>query len=118
MTAHAMSNDKLLSLEAGMNDHVNKPINVAELFATMVKWIPKKTPEAGAPESETIEAGASEAGAPEAETLEAGASEASPDLSDDGPGAIVESPSIAPPPDAAGVEAEPEVENSSKLAEG
>ncbi|MDR2443137.1 MAG: response regulator, partial [Deltaproteobacteria bacterium] len=42
MTAHAMSNDKLLSLQAGMNDHVNKPINVVELFSTMNKWIPAK----------------------------------------------------------------------------
>jgi hypothetical protein len=106
-----------------MNDHVNKPINVAELFATMVKWIPKKTPEAETPEAGAPEAGAPEAetpeaGAPEAETSEAGAPEASPDSSGDGPGAIVESPSIAPRPDAAGVEDEPEVENRSKLAEG
>ncbi|MDR1657868.1 MAG: response regulator [Deltaproteobacteria bacterium] len=54
MTAHAMSNDKLQSLQAGMNDHVNKPINVVELFQTMVKWIPaKNTP---APESGSQEA--------------------------------------------------------------
>jgi CheY-like chemotaxis protein len=42
MTAHAMSNDRLLSLEAGMNDHVNKPINVGELFQTLVKWLDPK----------------------------------------------------------------------------
>ncbi|MDR2301254.1 MAG: response regulator [Deltaproteobacteria bacterium] len=42
MTAHAMSNDRQLSLDAGMNDHVNKPINVNELFQTLVKWIPPK----------------------------------------------------------------------------
>ncbi|MDR0621107.1 MAG: response regulator [Deltaproteobacteria bacterium] len=42
MTAHAMSNDRQLSLDAGMNDHVNKPINVSELFQTLVKWIPAK----------------------------------------------------------------------------
>ncbi|MDR2406441.1 MAG: response regulator [Deltaproteobacteria bacterium] len=39
MTAHAMSSDRELSLQAGMNDHVNKPINIAELFNTLVKWI-------------------------------------------------------------------------------
>ncbi|MDR2199910.1 MAG: response regulator [Deltaproteobacteria bacterium] len=39
MTAHAMSSDRELSLKAGMNDHVNKPINVHELFQTLVKWI-------------------------------------------------------------------------------
>ncbi|MDR2455709.1 MAG: response regulator [Deltaproteobacteria bacterium] len=71
MTAHAMSNDKLLSLEAGMNDHVNKPINVAELFATMVKWIPKRAAPEGAKasdpktsESEAAEIDAAEVGSP------------------------------------------------------
>jgi PAS domain S-box-containing protein len=39
MTAHAMSDDRLLSLQAGMNDHINKPINVNELFQTLLKWI-------------------------------------------------------------------------------
>jgi signal transduction histidine kinase/DNA-binding response OmpR family regulator len=42
MTAHAMSSDRDLSLKAGMNDHVNKPINVGELFQTLSKWIPPK----------------------------------------------------------------------------
>jgi PAS domain S-box-containing protein len=42
MTAHAMSSDRELSLKSGMNDHVNKPINVGELFQTLVKWIPPK----------------------------------------------------------------------------
>ncbi|MDR1309120.1 MAG: response regulator, partial [Deltaproteobacteria bacterium] len=42
MTAHAMSNDRQLSLDAGMNDHVNKPINVSELFQTLVRWIPAR----------------------------------------------------------------------------
>ena len=40
MTAHAMSGDRELSLEAGMNDHVTKPINLPELFSTLVRWIP------------------------------------------------------------------------------
>jgi signal transduction histidine kinase/CheY-like chemotaxis protein/methyl-accepting chemotaxis protein len=42
MTAHAMSGDKELSLEAGMNDHITKPINLAELFMALAKWIPPK----------------------------------------------------------------------------
>jgi CheY-like chemotaxis protein len=48
MTAHAMSSDRDLSLKAGMNDHVNKPINVKELFQTLLKWIPPKNVEADA----------------------------------------------------------------------
>jgi CheY-like chemotaxis protein len=35
MTANAMVGDKEKSLAAGMNDHVAKPINVDELFATL-----------------------------------------------------------------------------------
>ena len=42
MTAHAMSGDRELSLSAGMNDHINKPINLQELFSTLAKWLRKK----------------------------------------------------------------------------
>ena len=42
MTAHAMSGDRELSLEAGMNDHVTKPINNLELFEALAKWIEPK----------------------------------------------------------------------------
>ena len=38
MTANAMAGDRERSLEAGMNDHVNKPINVPELIAALAKW--------------------------------------------------------------------------------
>jgi CheY-like chemotaxis protein len=40
MTAHAMSGDRELSLKSGMNDHVNKPIDVQELFKAIAKWLP------------------------------------------------------------------------------
>ena len=39
MTANAMAGDREKSLEAGMNDHVAKPIDTKELFSTLVKWI-------------------------------------------------------------------------------
>jgi signal transduction histidine kinase/CheY-like chemotaxis protein len=39
MTAHAMAGDEDKSLEAGMNDHVAKPIDPDKLFATLQKWI-------------------------------------------------------------------------------
>ncbi|MDR1044817.1 MAG: response regulator [Candidatus Adiutrix sp.] len=42
MTAHAMSGDREMSLKAGMNDHINKPINLQELFSTLAKWLRKK----------------------------------------------------------------------------
>jgi len=39
MTAHAMAGDRERSLEAGMDDHVTKPIDPDQLFATLQKWI-------------------------------------------------------------------------------
>ena len=39
MTANAMAGDREKSLEAGMNDHVTKPIDPDQLFATLQKWI-------------------------------------------------------------------------------
>ena len=39
MTANAMAGDREKSLEAGMNDHVAKPIDTQELFSTLAKWI-------------------------------------------------------------------------------
>jgi CheY-like chemotaxis protein len=39
MTAHAMAGDAEKSLEAGMSDHVAKPIDPDRLFTTLQKWI-------------------------------------------------------------------------------
>lgn len=39
MTANAMAGDRELVIEAGMNDHIPKPINVHEMFETMARWI-------------------------------------------------------------------------------
>jgi PAS domain S-box-containing protein len=39
MTAHAMTGDRELSIEAGMNDHITKPIDQALLFNALVKWL-------------------------------------------------------------------------------
>lgn len=42
MTAHAMVGDRELSLKAGMNDHVTKPINPSDLFKTMSRYIKRQ----------------------------------------------------------------------------
>lgn len=44
MTANAMSTDIEQAQQAGMNDHISKPINVAEMFCTMANWITPASP--------------------------------------------------------------------------
>ena len=39
MTAHAMAGDREKSLAAGMNDHINKPIDPDLLFKVLLRWI-------------------------------------------------------------------------------
>ena len=39
MTANAMAGDREKVIEAGMNDHIAKPLNVAEMYATIAKWV-------------------------------------------------------------------------------
>ncbi|WP_130469989.1 PAS domain S-box protein [Candidatus Magnetaquicoccus inordinatus] len=41
MTANAMVGDREKSLQAGMNDHVAKPIDPQHLFSTLHKWLQK-----------------------------------------------------------------------------
>ncbi|MBL0729018.1 hybrid sensor histidine kinase/response regulator [Piscinibacter sp. HJYY11] len=44
MTANAMAGDRQKVLEAGMNDHVAKPIRVDDLFATLARWVRPPAP--------------------------------------------------------------------------
>ncbi|MBF0357641.1 MAG: response regulator [Magnetococcales bacterium] len=41
MTAHAMTGDREKSLEAGMNDHITKPIDPEKLLKALIHWVPK-----------------------------------------------------------------------------
>ncbi|MCI5224385.1 MAG: response regulator, partial [Candidatus Electrothrix sp. AR4] len=46
MTANVMASDVEKSREAGMNDHIGKPLNEEEVFETLVEWlIPHKSKE-------------------------------------------------------------------------
>jgi len=45
MTAHALVEERQRCLEAGMNDHVSKPIDPDALFATLMRWVkPREVP--------------------------------------------------------------------------
>ncbi|HIJ90788.1 MAG: PAS domain S-box protein [Desulfobulbaceae bacterium] len=55
MTAHAIKGDAELSLAAGMNDHITKPINPKVLFATIGKWLaPDSRPTVLSPPQEAL----------------------------------------------------------------
>lgn len=41
MTAHAMASDREKSIQAGMVDHINKPIDPEQLYQTLIKWLPE-----------------------------------------------------------------------------
>ncbi|MFO1320010.1 MAG: response regulator, partial [Burkholderiales bacterium] len=40
MTANAFSEDRALCFDAGMNDHVGKPVDPEHLYDMLVKWLP------------------------------------------------------------------------------
>jgi len=47
MTANALLGDREKALAAGMNDHVAKPIDVEDLYRTLIKWAPPQVQSAG-----------------------------------------------------------------------
>jgi signal transduction histidine kinase/DNA-binding response OmpR family regulator/HPt (histidine-containing phosphotransfer) domain-containing protein len=47
MTANAMEEDRRRCLEAGMNDHIAKPIEPTDLWDKLLKWIPARAPAEG-----------------------------------------------------------------------
>jgi len=42
MTAHAMKGDREKCLDAGMNDHITKPIEMDQLFSLLNMWVPSE----------------------------------------------------------------------------
>jgi signal transduction histidine kinase/DNA-binding response OmpR family regulator/HPt (histidine-containing phosphotransfer) domain-containing protein len=62
MTANAMPGDRAACLEAGMNDHLGKPIDLAALRAILDRWVRGGAP-CGPPEAAPASIGAADSGA-------------------------------------------------------
>jgi CheY-like chemotaxis protein len=56
MTANAMAGDREKVIEAGMWDHIAKPLNVGEMFATIAKWVKPSATKAIADEAVPVRA--------------------------------------------------------------
>ena len=57
MTAHAMSDDRDLSLAAGMNEHLTKPIIADVLYSTLAHWLPPVGLGGGGAGAQTVPSG-------------------------------------------------------------
>jgi CheY-like chemotaxis protein len=55
MTANAMDADREICRQAGMNDHVSKPIDPDAMFATVMKWIKPRHVQTSEPPSQKVE---------------------------------------------------------------
>jgi len=40
LTAEAFTEERERCLQAGMNDHLSKPVRPNDLFATLLRWLP------------------------------------------------------------------------------
>jgi CheY-like chemotaxis protein len=56
MTAHALVEEHQRCLDAGMNDHVSKPIDPDALFATLLRWAKPRRGQAVEPQAATAKA--------------------------------------------------------------
>ncbi len=55
MTAHAAAEERKRCLDAGMNDHISKPVDPVKLFALLRKWItPKSSAAPGIPHERAL----------------------------------------------------------------
>jgi signal transduction histidine kinase/DNA-binding response OmpR family regulator/HPt (histidine-containing phosphotransfer) domain-containing protein len=57
MTAHALVEERQRCLDAGMNDHVSKPIDPDNLFSTLMRWARPKPKQAVSSQATLIKAG-------------------------------------------------------------
>jgi len=55
MTAGAMASDRQNVLDAGMNDHITKPLDLNQMFAIMARWIKPSQRPAALPDPDALE---------------------------------------------------------------
>jgi signal transduction histidine kinase/CheY-like chemotaxis protein len=60
MTANAMDADREMCRQAGMNDHVSKPIDPDAMFTTVMKWIKPRRARTSEPRAQRVEAASSQ----------------------------------------------------------
>jgi signal transduction histidine kinase/CheY-like chemotaxis protein len=60
MTANAMDADREICRQAGMNDHISKPIDPDAMFATVMKWIKPRRAQTSEPPAQKVEAASSQ----------------------------------------------------------
>jgi signal transduction histidine kinase/DNA-binding response OmpR family regulator/HPt (histidine-containing phosphotransfer) domain-containing protein/CHASE3 domain sensor protein len=70
MTAHALVEERQRCLEAGMNDHLTKPIDPDAMFATLKRWVKPRNPDAAPPLAARPIPDASEVKLPEIEGVD------------------------------------------------
>jgi PAS domain S-box-containing protein len=73
MTANAMAEDRARCVEAGMNDHVAKPIDPAELVGALLRWVTPREAPAGERPAEPRPADVSEAAPLQVESIDVAA---------------------------------------------
>jgi signal transduction histidine kinase/CheY-like chemotaxis protein len=61
MTANAMEGDREKCMQAGMNDHVSKPIDPDTLYAAVMRWVKPRRSQRPEPPAKKIEAASPEA---------------------------------------------------------
>jgi CheY-like chemotaxis protein len=72
MTANAMGLDREMCREAGMNDHLTKPIDPDTMFTTVMKWTKPRRAESSKPPPQKVEPASSQdlSGLPEIEGID------------------------------------------------
>jgi len=60
MTANAMDADREICRQAGMNDHISKPIDPDAMFAKVMKWIKPRRARTSEPPAQKVEAASSQ----------------------------------------------------------